>query len=177
MEDLVFIDETGIATDLVRRYGRAPEGERAVGHVPFGSYTHLTVLGALSLDGLLAPMSIRSATDTAVFYAYVDQVLVPELVEKKPGAVVVLDNLSPHHAVAVRERLRSAGLRFVYLPPYSPDFNPIEQAWSKLKTLLRTAAARTREALESALAAALDQITAEDARGYFAHCGYAPTLH
>ncbi len=157
---------------MQRRYGRAAPQERAYGSAPFGGYKRLTVVGGLALEGLLAPMSSRHAMDTALFLGYVEQVLIPELVQRKPGAVVVLDNLKPHRAPEVRERLEAAGLRLLYLPPYSPDFAPIEQAWSKLKTLLRTAAARTREALEAALAELLDCITADDAHGYFTHCGY-----
>ncbi len=172
VRDLVFVDESGIDTHMVRRYARAARGERARGSLPFGSYKRLTILGGLAAEGLLGVMSIPAATDTPVFLAYLDQVLIPELVEKKPDAVVVLDNLKPHLVPGVRERLHAAGLRLLYLPPYSPDFAPIEQAWSKLKTLLRTAAARTVEALEGALAEVLDCITAEDARGWFQHCGY-----
>jgi len=169
---LVFVDESGIDTHMVRRYARAAPGARAHGSVPFGGYQRLTILGGLALEGLLGVMSIPAATDTPVFLAYLDHVLIPELVEKKPGAMVVLDNLKPHLVPQVREKLQAAGLRLLYLPPYSPDFAPIEQAWSKLKTLLRAAAARTVEALESALAEVLDSITAADAMGWFQHCGY-----
>jgi transposase len=115
--------------------------------------------------------------NTDLFLGYLDQVLIPELARKKSGAVVVMDNLKPHLAAEVREKLEAAGLRLLYLPPYSPDFAPIEQAWSKVKALLRGAAARTREALESALAEMLDRITAADAHGWFAHCGYDVALH
>lgn len=175
--DLVFIDESGIDTRMVRRYARAAPGERARGHAPFGRYARLTITGALSLDGLLAPMTSSSAMNTDLFLGYLDQVLIPELVEKKPGAIVVMDNLKPHLAAGVKERLEAAGLGLLYLPPYSPDFAPIEQAWSKVKALLRGAAARTKEALESALTEALDRITAADAHGWFAHCGYNAALN
>lgn len=171
------MDESGVDTRLTRRYARAVPGERALGSAPFGSYARLTIVGGLALEGLLAPMSSASAMNTDLFLGYLDQVLIPELRKKKPGAVVVLDNLKPHWAVEVREKLEAAGLRLLYLPPYSPDFAPIEQAWSKLKTLLRTAAARTEEALEAALAEALDRITAADAQGWFAHCGYVAALN
>jgi transposase len=171
----VFIDETGIDTRLVRRYARAAGGERAHGSVPFGSYERLTVLGALGVEGLLAPMVTTAATDTDVFLAYLDQVLIPELVAKKPGATVIMDNLKPHKVAEVKEKLEAAGLRLLYLPPYSPDFSPIEPAWSKVKALLRTAAARTRAALEAALLPALDAISPQDAAGFFAHCGYILT--
>lgn len=173
MRDLVFIDESGVDTRLVRRYARAPRGERAVGDVPAGSYERLTIVGALAAEGLLAPMSSAAAMHTDLFLAYLKQVLIPELVVRKPSAVVILDNLKPHKVPAVRATLEAAGLRLLYLPPYSPDFSPIEPAWSKLKTLLRTAAARSLAALEAALTAALDAITTADIRGWFAHCGYA----
>lgn len=172
VRDLVFVDESGIDTRMVRRYARAAPGERAHGSAPFGRYGRLTITGGLSLEGLVAPMTSTSAMNTDLFLGYVDQVLIPALVEKKPGAVVVLDNLKPHLAAEVSEKLEAAGLGLLYLPPYSPDFAPVEQAWSKLKTLLRTAAARTLEALETALGEVIDCITAQDARGYFAHCGY-----
>lgn len=172
-EDLVFVDESGINTAMTRLYGRAPEGERALGRAPAGHWRQLTILGGLSVQGLIACMSIESAADTPVFVAFVREILVPAL---KPGQVVILDNLSPHKADEVRELIEGAGCRLRLLPPYSPDLNPIEQTWSKLKGLLRSAAARTKEALEEALTAVIEQITAADARGWFAHCGYQPTL-
>ena len=168
--DLVFVDESGISTAITRLYGRSPVGERAHGSAPAGRWTQLTLLGGLSLQGLVACMSIPSATDTPVFVAFVRHVLVPAL---RPGQVVILDNLSPHKADEVRSLIEGAGCRLLLLPPYSPDLNPIEQAWSKLKTLLRSAAARTKEALEIALSALIDEITAADAHSYFTHCGYA----
>lgn len=177
IEDLVFVDESGVDTRLVRRYARAHQSERAHAHSPFGSYERLTVLSALALEGILAPMSTAHATDTVVFLAYLDQVLIPELQEKKPGAVVVLDNLKPHKVPEVKEKLEAAGLGLLYLPAYSPDLSPMEPAWSKVKSLLRAAASRTRDALEAALAPALDAITASDACGFFAHCGYLVPEH
>ena len=168
--DLVFLDESGATTAMVRRYARAAGGARAVGRVPGGHWAQLTILSALSLAGLGATMTVNAATDTDVFVAYVAQVLVPTL---RPGQVVVLDNLGAHKAAAARRLIEGAGCRLLFLPPYSPDFNPIEQAWSKLKTALRTAGARTRDALDAALRDALDWITAADARGWFRHCGYA----
>ena len=170
VEDLVFLDESGVTTAMVRRYARAPGGARAVGRVPAGHWAQLTILSALSLSGLGATMTVNAATDRDVMTAYVRHVLVPTL---KPGQVVVLDNLSAHKAPLVRALIEGAGCRLLFLPPYSPDFNPIEQAWSKLKTLLRGAAARTRDALEAALKSFLDLITAADARGWFTHAGYA----
>ena len=174
LADLVFLDESGVTTAFVRRYARAPGGARAIGYVPAGHWTQLTLLSALSLRGLGATMTVNAPTDTDVFVAYVQQVLVPTL---RPGQVVVLDNLGAHKAPAARALIEAAGCRLLFLPPYSPDFNPIEQAWSKLKTLLRTAAARTRDALDAALQTLLDQITAADAGGWFRHCGYIPTLN
>jgi len=154
---------------MTRLYARAPAGERAVGSVPAGHWRQLTILGGLSLEGLVACMSIEAATDRDVFRAFVAHVLVPAL---KPGQIVVLDNLSSHKPPAVRESIEAAGCTLLYLPPYSPDLTPIEQAWSKLKALLRGAAARTKEALDDALAAVIDRLTAADAKGWFAHCGY-----
>lgn len=168
--DVVFLDESGVTTAFVRRYARAPGGQRAVGRVPAGHWTQLTILGALSLTGLGACMTVNAPTDADVFTAYVRHLLVPTL---RPGQVIVLDNLSAHKATPVRALIEGAGCTLHFLPPYSPEFNPIEQAWSKLKTLLRGAAARTREALEAALQTFLEQITAGDARGWFRHAGYA----
>ena len=132
--------------------------------------TQLTVLGGLTLAGVVACLTVDAPTDRDVFLAFVRHELVPAL---RPGQLVVLDNLSPHKATAVRALIAAAGCTLVFLPQYSPDFNPIELCWSKLKTLLRGAAARTRDTLERALAAALDAVTTADARGWFAHCGYA----
>jgi len=170
VEDLVFLDESGATTAMVRRYARVAGGARAVGYVPAGHGTQLTILSVLSLAGLGATMTANAPTDTDVFVAYVAQVLVPTL---RPGQVVVLDNLGAHKAAAARRLVEGAGCRLLFLPPYSPDFNPIEEAWSKLKTALRTVAARTRDALDLAIHDALDWITAADAHGWFAHCGYA----
>jgi transposase len=168
--DLVFLDESGATTTLARRYARAQGGRRAVGHVPAGHWTQLTILSALSVAGLGATMTVDAATDADVFAAYVRHLLVPTL---RPGQVVVLDNLGAHKPAAARALIEGAGCRLLFLPPYSPDLNPIEQAWSKLKALLRGAAARTRDALEAALKTFLDEITAADARAWFTHCGYA----
>ena len=168
---LVFLDESGIDTRLTRTHGRAPRGRRAVGKVPWGRWERLTVIGALALDGVVASMSIAAATSTAVFLAFAERVLAPARRER-PDAIVVMDNLPAHKAEAVREALDRAGLAYRYLPPYSPDLNPIEQAWSKLKAGLRSAGARSREALEAALGPALAAITAQDARGWFRLAGY-----
>jgi transposase len=173
VEDLVFVDESGIATNMTRRYARAPKGERALGRVPAGHWRQFTVLGGLSKEGLIACMSIEAATDREIFVAFVREVLLPEL---RSGQVVILDNLNAHKGAEVTELIEAAGCRVLYLPAYSPEFNPIELCWSKLKGLLRSAAARTKEALEEALTAVIQQITAADAQGWFRHCGYAATL-
>ncbi len=170
-EDLVFVDESGVATNMARLYGRAPRGQRARGAVPHGRWERLTILGGLTLAGLTACLAVEGAADTAVMVAFTREVLVPAL---RPGQVVVMDNLSVHRAAAVRRLIEAAGCRLVFLPPYSPDLNPIEPAWSKLKALLRAAGARSVDALHAALARLVDAITPGDARGYFRHCGYAP---
>lgn len=172
-EKLVFVDESGIATNLVRLYGRAEGGKRAHGTVPNRHHRKLTLLGALSTQGLIAMMTIEAATNRDVFVAYVREVLVPAL---KPGQVVVMDNLSPHKAPAVQEAIEEAGCSLIFLPPYSPDYSPIEPCWGKLKTLLRGIGARTLDALQSALLDTMDRITSTDARNWFAHCGYAAAL-
>jgi transposase len=168
------VDESGIATNMTRRYARARKGERALGRVPAGHWRQLTVLGGLSKEGLIACMSIEATTSREVFLAFVREVLVPEL---RPGQVVILDNLSSHKVQEVSALIEEAGCRLLHLPAYSPEFNPIELCWSKLKTLLRSAAARTKEALENALAAVIPEITAADAQGWFRHCGYPATLN
>jgi transposase len=157
---------------MTRAHARAARGRRAPGKVPWGRWERLTVIGALALDGVVASMSIAAATSTAVFLAFTEQVLVPALRER-PEALVVMDNLPAHKAEAVRDALDRAGLGHRYLPPYSPDLNPIEQAWSKLKTRLRAEGARSREALGAALGPALAAITGQDARAWFRLCGYA----
>ncbi|HEY0778753.1 MAG TPA: IS630 family transposase [Gemmatirosa sp.] len=170
-EDLVFVDERGIATNMARGYGRAKGGRRARGTVPAGHWQRLTLIGGLSLAGLVACMTVDAAADTDVLVAFTRHVLAPVL---KPGQVVVLDNLSAHKAPAVQRLIARAGCRLRFLPPYSPDLNPIEAAWSKLKQLLRGVGARSVEALNAALATLVDAITADDAQGYFRHCGYTP---
>ena len=157
---------------MTRAYARAARGRRAVGKVPWGRWERLTVIGALALDGVVASMSVAAATGTAVFLAFAERVLVPAL-RDRPEALVVMDNLPAHKAQAVRDALDRAGLARRYLPPYSPDLNPIEQAWSKLKARLRAEGARSREALEAALGPALAAITGRDARAWFRLCGYA----
>jgi transposase len=168
---LVFLDESGLDTRLTRAYARAPRGKRAVGRVPGGHWRRLTILGAIARGGLVAVMTVAAATSTAVFLAFVEGVLAPAL-RARPEVLVAMDNLAPHKAAAARAAFDRAGLTHRYLPAYSPDMNPIELAWSKLKGRLRTVAPRTIEALNDALPDALDAITPDDARAWFRHCGY-----
>lgn len=154
---------------MTRHYGRAPGGERVGEATPQSHWHTLTVLGAITQQGVLASMTIADATDGDVFLAYLEQVLCPQL---QAGQWVIMDNLRAHKVEGVRERIEARGARLVYLPPYSPDFNPIEQIWAKVKQCLRSAKARTVEALEQAIAEALKAITAEDTAGCFAGCGY-----
>ena len=155
---------------MTRRYGRAQFGRRVADAVPKNFGLNVTILGALSCTGLDAVMTVEGATDTAVFRAYVEQVLVPTLVA---GDIVVMDNLSVHKVSGIREAIEATGARLIYLPPYSPDYSPIESCWSKLKAILRKAKARTREALDEALTQAIEHISQSDAKGWFNLCGYA----
>jgi transposase len=166
-EQLIFLDESGVTTSMTRLYARALGGQRIHEATPGGHWKILTILGALSLRGMIASMTIEAATDTELFLAYVEHVLCPAL---KPGDVVVMDNLSSHKVNGVRELIQQTGADLLYLPPYSPDLNPIEKAWAKLKQLLRKAKARTREALDQAIAEALILITADNAQAWFHHC-------
>jgi transposase len=171
-ERLVFLDESAVLTNMARRYGRSPRGQRAYAKVPFGHWKRLSVLSALGLEGVLATMSVADATDGATFTAYLEQVLLPVLRERKPDAVLVMDNLRPHKTPEVQAVLDGSGFPYRYLPSYSPDLSPIEPGWAKVKSYLRRVAARTVETLQQALAPALDSITAQDAAGFFRHCGY-----
>ena len=170
---LVFIDESAVLTSMARRYGRSPRGQRAFAKVPFGHWKRLSVLSALGVEGVRATMSIEDATDGDAFAAYLEQVLLPVLRERKPDAVLVMDNLRPHKTPEVRAVLEGSGFPYHYLPSYSPDLSPIEPGWAKVKAYLRRVAARTVETLQQALAPALDTITAQDAAAFFRHCGYA----
>ena len=151
---------------MTRLYARSLGGRRIHEATPGGHWKILTILGAMSLRGMIATMTIEEVTDTEIFLAYVEQVLCPAL---QSGDVVVMDNLSSHKVNGVRELIQKAGAEVLYLPPYSPDLNPIEKAWAKLKQLLRSAKARTQEALDHALAEALQLITADNARAWFRH--------
>ena len=159
---------------MTPRYGRAPRGQRVVGTAPRNHGSNTTLVAALGLDGITAAMTVEGALDRAAFDAFVDRLLVPRL---EPGPVVVWDNLSVHKSAIAQRRIEACGCQLLWLPPYSPDFTPIEQVFSKLKTALRRTGARTREALAEAIAAALATITAADAQGWFAHCGYPIPAH
>ena len=165
----VFVDESSANTTLTPRYGRAPTHERATGSAPRNYSHNTTLVAALTPDGLRAPMVLEGAMNSDAFAAYVTQVLVPCL---RPGQLVILDNLSVHKRADIRQQIEAVGCQLIFLPAYSPDFNPIEQAFSKLKTWLRQAEARTQETLEAAIATALATITTADARGWFRRCQY-----
>lgn len=155
---------------MTRLYGRAPSGQRVVDAIPRNHGANVTLLGVLGLEGVVGAMSVDGPTDSAVFEAFIEQVVVPGLT---PGDVLVMDNLSVHKIQGIRERVEAAGATVLFLPPYSPDLSPIEPCWSKLKNDLRSAAARTREALDRAITEAFGAITPRDARGWFRHCGYS----
>lgn len=167
---LKFLDETGVTINLTPRYGRAAPGVRVVEAVPRNYGQHLSLLATLGPQGLSAPMTIEGPVDATVFRRYVERILGPTLL---PGDIVVMDNLAVHKVAGIAERIAARGARVEYLPPYSPDFNPIEQAWSKLKTALRQRKARTRRTLERALTVLLPTISGTDARAWFRHCGYS----
>ena len=165
-----FVDEAGVNLALTRLFGRAPKGRRVSDSVPQNYGENVTMLGALSVSGVEALMTVNGATDGDIFLVFVRQVLSPTL---RKGDVVIWDNLGAHRSQVVREAVEQRGARLIFLPPYSPDLNPIERCWSKIKTALRAAKARTREALEAAIKQALAAVTESDARAWFEHCGYA----
>ena len=165
----MFIDETGASTKMARRYGRSPRGERCRAPVPHGHWKTTTFVGALRLEGMTAPMLLDGAMHGAAFLAYVEQVLVPTL---SPGDIVIMDNLPAHKLAGVRRAIEAAGAELRFLPPYSPDFNPIEMAFSKLKAFLKKIAARTKDDLWGAVAHAIDLFTPTESQNYFAAAGY-----
>ncbi len=165
----VFVDEMGANVSLAPLYAWSRKGERAFGEAPRNWGKNVTLLASMGLGGMGPCVAVEGPTTGAVFEAYVEQALAPSL---SPGRVVVMDNLSAHKGAMVRELIEARGCELLYLPPYSPDLNPIEQAFAKVKGLLRRAAARTREALIEAMGAALSAVTARDASGFFLHCGY-----
>jgi len=167
---LVFIDETGTSTNMTRLRGRAPRGERLIGKVPHGHWKTTTFVAGLRSSALTAPCVIDGPMNGAAFLAYVEQILAPGL---KQGDIVVLDNLSAHKVPGVRDAIEATGARLLYLPPYSPDFNPIEQLFAKLKALLRKAAERSVEGLWNRIASLLDAFPPDECANYFRNSGYA----
>ena len=171
-ERLVFVDETGLSTKMARLRGRALRGERCRAGIPHGHWKTTTFTGALRLTGMTAPMVLDGPMNGAAFLAYVEQVLAPTL---KPGDVVVMDNLPAHKPAAVREAIERVGARLRFLPPYSPDFNPIEMAFAKLKALLRARAERTVEALWNATGELIPAFEPDECANYFIAAGYDAT--
>ena len=165
------MDECGAHTSMTRLYARAPRGERAYGKVPRNRGPNTTLLASMTRRGMGPCLAVEGPTTKAVFEAYVEQVLAPSL---RPGQVVILDNLGAHKGERVRELIEGRGCSLLFLPPYSPDFSPIEEAFSKIKALLRKAAVRVRGALVEAIGRAISAVTPEDAMGFFSHCGYLP---
>jgi transposase len=174
-ERLVFVDESSTNIALIPRYGRAPKGERARGRAPRNWGKNVTLISSITLEGMGPSMSIEGPSDTDSFGIYMREILAPRL---RSGQIVLMDNLSVHKSKWVRELIEARGCQLWLLPSYSPDLNPIEEAFSKVKALLRRAKARVLEALFAATEEALFAVSSEDARGYFGHCGYAiPRAH
>jgi transposase len=167
---LIFLDESGAKTNLTRLRGRAERGQRVTSRCPAGHWQTLTMISSIRLNGATACMALDGTTDTESFRAYVREVLVPTL---RPGDIVIMDNLSPHKSGQTTARIVNAGAEVLFLPAYSPDLNPIEKMWSKVKSLLRAAEARTSAELIAAIGQALARVTAQDALGWFASCGYS----
>ena len=167
---LIFIDETGVTTNMVRRYARAPRGQRALGYAPNGHWKMTTFVAGLSPDGIVAPFVIGRPMNRAIFTQYVRQVLAPEL---RPGDIVILDNLSSHKGPEAMRLVEEQGAKMLFLPAYSPDLNPIEMAFAKLKALLRKAAERTRDTLWPRIGALLDLFPPDECQNYIRHAGYA----
>ena len=165
----VFVDELGTHTSLAPLYGYSPIGERAFFEIPRNRGKNTTLLTSLHQGGMGPSMAVEGATTSRVFETYVERLLAPAL---RPGQVVVMDNLGAHRPKRIRELIKARGCELLYLPPYSPDLNPIEEALSKVKHILRKAGARTKEALTEAMGRSLGAVSAQDVRGFFAHCGY-----
>jgi transposase len=168
-QDLVIVDETGSQINMTPLYAYAPRGERAIGKVPRNYGANLTLIASLSLSGMGEALMLDDSADAAAFEAYVEQILAPSL---RPGQIVILDNLSIHQGPQVKQAIEARGCQLLFLPSYSPDLSPIEEAFSKLKAILRRVGARTREALQEAIIQALPSMTSQDALGWFLHCGY-----
>lgn len=167
----MFIDETWAKTNMARTHGRAPRGERLRMAIPHGHWQTSTFVAGLTLNGLIAPFVLKGPINRLSFETYVEKVLVPEL---KPGAIVIMDNLSSHKGPTVRQLIHAAGAELLFLPPYSPDFNPIEKAFAKLKAMLRKAAERTLEGLWNAIGRIIDTLTPNECANYFSAAGYDP---
>jgi transposase len=170
----VFLDESGSNIALTRLYARAPKGKRARGTIPRNRGKNMTLISSLTLQGLGASLILDGSANTEVFEIYVEQILAPSL---EPGQMVIMDNLSIHKGTKVRQLIEARGCQVLFLPAYSPDLSPIEEAFSKIKAILPRIGARTREALQEALEYALTTVSASDASGWFSHCGYLPTEH
>jgi len=170
-ERLIFIDESGLSTKMARLRGWAPKGERCRATIPHGHWKTITFVGGLTLEGFVAPMLLDGPMDGECFLAWIEQMLAPAL---RAGDLVIMDNLSAHKVDGIKEAIEARGAELLYLPPYSPDFNPIENAFAKFKAHVRKAAARTFEALEAAAADALQQFNPGQCRNFFAHAGYGP---
>jgi transposase len=171
-ERLLFVDECGVHTSLAPIYGYAPKGERLHLAVPRNRGKNTTLLSSMTTGGMGPSLAVEGATTARVFETYVEKVLVPSL---RAGQIVVMDNLGAHRPRRIRELIEQRGCELLYLPAYSPDYNPIEEAFAKIKNLLRKTAARSKEALVEAIGQALGAVSAEDAWGYFEHAGYRPT--
>ena len=167
---LIFIDETGAATDMVRRYGRSPRGQRVKGYAPNGHWKTTTFVAGLTTTGIIAPLVVDQPMNKVIFTQYVRQFVVPRLA---PGDIVILDNLSSHKGAEVLALIKATGAELLFLPPYSPDLNPIENAFAKLKGLLRKAAERTRENLWRRIGLLLDEFSLDECSNYIRHAGYA----
>ena len=167
---LVFIDETWASTAMTPRYGRCEKGKRLIAFAPGGHWKTTTFIAALRHDCVTAPSVFDGPINGESFLAYIEQVLVPTL---SPGDIVIMDNLRSHKVAGVREAIEATGAQLLFLPPYSPDFSPIEPMWSKAKEMIRSAAARTIDTLTKAVGAAMEAVTPRDCHGYFSHCGYA----
>ena len=169
---LVFVDESGAKTNMTRLYGRAMAGQRAVDNTPSSHWCTTTMISSVRLDGSTACMVVDGATNKDIFDSYVEQILLPTI---KAGDIVILDNLSAHKSQHARELIESVGAELWYLPAYSPDLNPIEKMWSKIKSILRAFKARTKDTLIHAIAKALENVTASDVKGWFESSGYMNT--
>lgn len=165
----MFVDEAGVNLGMTRHYARAPLGRRAHGSRPHKRGKNVTMIGAIALRGIVGAITFEGGTDTCAFLTFVEQVLLPNLWE---GACVVMDNLPAHKVALVRQLLETVGARLVYLSPYSPEFSPIENCWSKIKEYLRSQAVRTYQALDQAITEAFALVTTQDIAGWFQHCGY-----